>query len=417
MGTLADSLFTVLMSWVRALVSGIWALFSSEDTTVLGFLGKNWMIIAGVMIVAGLVIDWLIWLVRWQPYHIWAQRVRRLLGEEPEEEQKPAPKARAAVARGRTMPKPPAEPVYEEPAHEQEDFAELDVEDEQLAMERANDVPDETLGAYPGMRYGAQTAAMSGTQRYSVINAEGPGAAEVERRRAEIDAWQQQMQDEARARARAEREAREQEEAQRRQEAEARMREEEERRQQALRDAEAARIAAQEAEAARQAQLEYERQMAEYERQKAQYERDLAEYERQKAEYDNQMARQAEETASVSVEAAQEYGAAPRRRRATGQTMRMSAIEEPAYSDYLDGETVEELPAPPAWPDAKKTAKAVTKKKKAVPKPKEHKLLSRMAQMIEAEDEELASIGALPPRVDMHDAYKPAKTPRSGSQQ
>ena len=83
MGTLADSLFTVLMSWVRALVSGIWALFSSEDTTVLGFLGKNWMIIAGVMIVAGLVIDWLIWLVRWQPYHIWAQRVRRLLGEEP----------------------------------------------------------------------------------------------------------------------------------------------------------------------------------------------------------------------------------------------------------------------------------------------------------------------------------------------
>ena len=41
----------------------------------------------------------------------------------------------------------------------------------------------------------------------------------------------------------------------------------------------------------------------------------------------------------------------------------------------------------------------------------------RIPQMIEAEDEELASIGALPPRVDMHDAYKPAKTPRSGSQQ
>ena len=44
MGTLADSLFNVLMSWARALVSGIWALFSSEHTTVLEFLGKNWMI-------------------------------------------------------------------------------------------------------------------------------------------------------------------------------------------------------------------------------------------------------------------------------------------------------------------------------------------------------------------------------------
>lgn len=408
MGTLADSMFTVLMSWVRALVSGIWALFSSEDTTMLGFLGKNWMIIAGVIIAAGLVIDWLIWLIRWQPYHIWAQRVRRILGIEQQEEEKPVLKARAAVARGRSVPVQPF-PADESEEEVQEDWVELDFEDEKLAEERANSVPDEVLGAYPGMRYGAQAAGLSGTQRYSALTSEGPGAAEVERRRAEIDAWQQQMQDEARARARAEREAREQEETQRRLEAQERMRAEEERRQAALREAEAARIA----------QEEYERQLAEYERQQAQYERDLAEYERKQAEYEAQLAGQAQERAQQNMEAAQESApAAPRRRRASGQTRRMSAVQEPTYSDYLDGETVEELPAPPAWPDAKKTAKkaaAKVKKKKPVQKQKaparEHKLLSRMAHMIEPEDEELTSIGALPPRVDMHEAYKPAKTP------
>jgi len=416
MGTLADSLFTVLMSWVRALVSGIWALFSSEDTTVLGFLGKNWMIIAGVIIAAGLVIDWLIWLIRWQPYHIWAQRVRRLLGIEQQEEEKPVLKAHAAVARGRAMPAQPF-PAEEPEEEAQEDWVELDFEDEKLAEERASSVPDEVLGAYPGMRYGAQAAGLSGTQRYSALTNEGPGAAEVERRRAEIDAWQQQMQDEARARARAEREAREQEEAQRRLEAQERMRAEEERRQAALREAEAARIAQEEARAAQLAQEEYERQMAEYERQQAQYERDLAEYERRQAEYEAQLAGLAQERAEQSMEAAQESEpAVPRRRRASGQTRRMSAVQEPTYSDYLDGETVEELPAPPAWPDAKKTAKkAAARKKKPVQKQKapakENKLLSRMAHMIEPEDEELASIGALPPRVDMHEAYKPAKTP------
>ena len=64
MGGIADSLFTLLMGWVRALVSGIWALFSADHTTILEFLGKHWLSIAGVLIAAGLVIDWLVWLVR-----------------------------------------------------------------------------------------------------------------------------------------------------------------------------------------------------------------------------------------------------------------------------------------------------------------------------------------------------------------
>ena len=54
MGTFADSLFTALMSWVRALVNALWALFSSEKTTTLEFLGKNRLLIVVVLIAAGL---------------------------------------------------------------------------------------------------------------------------------------------------------------------------------------------------------------------------------------------------------------------------------------------------------------------------------------------------------------------------
>ncbi|MBR5301540.1 MAG: hypothetical protein IKU38_01735 [Clostridia bacterium] len=390
MGTFADSLFTVLMSWVRGLVNAIWALFTAEHTTLLEFLGKNWMVLAAVMIVAGLVIDWVVWLLRWQPYHLWAQRARRMLRiEEPQEEDVPPAKAHAAVMPRRktqaeldqTMKIEPFVPMT----------AEMDEEQEEAVLEQVGDVPDEY--AYPGMRYDSTAKEeMGSTQRYGAVTQEGPGAAEVERRRAEIEAWQLQMQEEARARAEAERMQREAYEAE-----QARLAQE-------AYEAEQARLAqeAYEAEQARLAQAEYERQLAEYERQKAQYERELAEYERQKAEYEAALARQTamEETAAeLEPQSIVEHEAASahRRRRNPGQT----------YSDYVPGEDVVELPDAPQWPQM--DADMNIAQEKAV---RHHKLLDRMAKIMEPEEEHLASIKKLPPRVNMQDAYKPAVAPR-----
>ena len=205
MGTIADSLFTVMLSWVRALVNAIWALFSSEDTTLLGFLGRNWVAIALILVAVGLVVDWLVWLLRWRPYHLLALRVRRLLHiGEPEEDEPQEEQSRYA---------PPQEPETQEESWLPEPPG-LSETDEQAAMLAAESVPDETLRQYPGMRYDSQAAyappaEMDGTRRYAAVHAEGPGAAEVNRRRAEIDAWQLQMQEEARQRAQAERAARE----------------------------------------------------------------------------------------------------------------------------------------------------------------------------------------------------------------
>ena len=396
MGTIADSLFTVLMSWVRALVNAIWALFSSDGTTLLGFLGKHWIAIALVIIAVGLVVDRLVWLIRWRPYHLLAMRVRRLLhiGDPEEEDEAEAP----AEDISRFAPPAAQEETYASQPEEENWLPEpptLDEADEQEAMMAAQSVPDETLGQYPGMRYDSRAAAqapqedMEGTRRYAAVHAEGPGAAEVNRRRAEIDAWQLQMQEEARQRAEAERAAREAEKQRLAQEAY---------------EAEQQRLAqvAYEAEQQRLAQEEYERQLAEYERQKAQYERDLAEYERQKAEYDAAMARQ-----NIDMEAAQEPApdAAPahRRRRANA-----------TYSDYVGGEDVSELPDPPVWTQMEKPAPRPAPEAEK-PKPGKKGLLrggmEKMARMIEPEQEEISGITSLPPRVDPGEAYRPAKKP------
>ena len=384
MGTIADSLFTVLMSWVRALVNAIWALFSSDGTTLLGFLGKHWIAIALVIIAVGLVVDRLVWLIRWRPYHLLAMRVRRLLhiGDPEEEDEAEAP----AEDISRFAPPAAQEETYASQPEEENWLPEpptLDEADEQEAMMAAQSVPDETLGQYPGMRYDSRAAAQApqedieGTRRYAAVHAEGPGAAEVNRRRAEIDAWQLQMQEEARQRAEAER---------------------------AAREAEQQRLAqeAYEAEQQRLAQEEYERQLAEYERQKAQYERDLAEYERQKAEYDAAMARQ-----NIDMEAAQEPApdAAPARRRRRANA---------TYSDYVGGEDVSELPDPPVWTQMEKPAPRPAPEVEK-PKPGKKGLLrggmEKMARMIEPEQEEISGITSLPPRVDPGEAYRPAKKP------
>ena len=421
MGVLTDSLFSALMSWVRALVSAIWALFGAERTTALEFLAKNWIGVAAVIIAAGLVMDWLIWLIRWQPYHIWAQRVRRLLrialpGEETEEyaQQDEEAAAQAAYEAFDDAYMPP------QAAGDDEEYGQwlplenpvVDEEDARQVMNAAEQVPDEALGQYPGMRYDSSAAErdnLSSTRPFAAIHQEGPGAAEVSRRRAEIDAWQKQMQEEARAKAQAERAAREAEAARIRAEREA----------QAAREAyeaEQARLAqeAYEAEQARLAQEAYERELEEYEKKRAQYERDMEAYNRQLAEYEASLAaQQAQEDAPAQTDLTTEFAqenpqpaASRRRRRAV------------TYSDMVEGETVEELPQAPEWTQPPAACaqhgareEAVQEEKKPAKRSMLRSGVAKMAQMMEAETADVTGIASLPPRVDRNAAYRPAKRP------
>lgn len=421
MGILTDSLFGALMSWVRALVSAIWAVFSSERTTALEFLAKNWIGIAVLLIAAGLVIDWLIWLIRWQPYHIWAQRVRRLLRIAPPEEdeteldEEEAARAAYAAFEDAYMPPEHAGDAEEDERLEQWMPLESPVVDEEAAqqvMDAAEQVPDEALGQYPGMRYDSRAAAqdmLSGTRRFGAVHQEGPGAAEVKSRRAEIDAWQRQMQEEARAKAEAERRAREEEARRAREEREAREA-------QAAYEAEQARQAqeAYEAEQARLAQEAYEQELREYERKRAQYEHDMAEYKRQMAEYEAALAaQQAQEEARVKADVKTEFAqenpqaaASPRRRR--------RAV---TYSDMVEAEAAYDLPEAPQWTQMQAAPVSAPQ-----PQPDEEEAkhakrsilrsgMEKMAQMMEPESEDIAGIAALPPRVDRNAAYRPAKKP------
>jgi len=79
MGTLANSVFQLLLDWIRALSVEIWNTVSSPDgSTLFGLIGKNWIWITLVLCAAGLVIDLIVYMFRWRPYRVWASFFRRM---------------------------------------------------------------------------------------------------------------------------------------------------------------------------------------------------------------------------------------------------------------------------------------------------------------------------------------------------
>lgn len=122
MGSFATTLFSVLTEMIKRMISGLWALISGESSG--GFIAwvlDNWLMLVILLCVAGVLIDLVIYLIRWQPYRVWRNRRR---GEEEElEAEMPAEAPQVEVRRWvyadgsmtveETLPEPEPEPMIE----------------------------------------------------------------------------------------------------------------------------------------------------------------------------------------------------------------------------------------------------------------------------------------------------------------
>ena len=78
MGSFANTLFSILLGWMQAVISMIWsALSGKEETSFLQFIGKYWILIAAILCVAGIVIDFMVYMFRWTPYKVWKSFLQR----------------------------------------------------------------------------------------------------------------------------------------------------------------------------------------------------------------------------------------------------------------------------------------------------------------------------------------------------
>ncbi len=78
MGQFANTLFSALLGWVQTAASWLWSL--ATNTGANGWMHwvlDNWLALLLWLCIAGLAIDFIVYLVRWQPYRMWGRFLRR----------------------------------------------------------------------------------------------------------------------------------------------------------------------------------------------------------------------------------------------------------------------------------------------------------------------------------------------------
>ncbi|MBE5768615.1 MAG: hypothetical protein E7333_03380 [Clostridiales bacterium] len=80
MGNFANAVFQTMLGWFSRMAQGLWNLINGENDDIAQWLADNWLKMAMIVCVAGLLIDFVIYLLRWQPHKVWASFLRRLFG-------------------------------------------------------------------------------------------------------------------------------------------------------------------------------------------------------------------------------------------------------------------------------------------------------------------------------------------------
>ena len=74
-------LFSALLSWMQIIYNWFWSMLASGgQNEFMPWFSDNWIKIVLILLAAGLIIDYTIYLMRWQPYHIWLTALRRARG-------------------------------------------------------------------------------------------------------------------------------------------------------------------------------------------------------------------------------------------------------------------------------------------------------------------------------------------------
>lgn len=83
MGAFANTVFSALLGWVQTAAAWLWGLVTNADVSAwLRWLLDNWLPLLLILCAGGVVIDFIVYLIRWQPYRVWGRFLRCMTGKE-----------------------------------------------------------------------------------------------------------------------------------------------------------------------------------------------------------------------------------------------------------------------------------------------------------------------------------------------
>ncbi|MDR2657004.1 MAG: hypothetical protein LBB86_04170 [Oscillospiraceae bacterium] len=69
--------FAAMMGWAHSLSNWVWSMISGSGKRGGSWLTSNWIQLLVVLIIIGVALDWLMWMLRWQPYKLWFKSLRQ----------------------------------------------------------------------------------------------------------------------------------------------------------------------------------------------------------------------------------------------------------------------------------------------------------------------------------------------------
>lgn len=129
MGQFANVLFSLLLGWVQTAASWLWSLATNADVSAwLTWMLDHWLALALLLCLTCATVDFVVYLLRWQPYRVWRNgllRHRRQEDAAADDGESPVFRRTWLYADGTTaveevpnrveVPEPPANDHLEEP--------------------------------------------------------------------------------------------------------------------------------------------------------------------------------------------------------------------------------------------------------------------------------------------------------------
>mgnify|MGYP000174683612 CR=1 FL=1 len=75
MGSFINALFNFLLGWIRGTAQWLWNMVTSDSHWAM----RNWLPLVILLCIFGVVMDFLAYLIRWQPYRVWGNFWTRFL--------------------------------------------------------------------------------------------------------------------------------------------------------------------------------------------------------------------------------------------------------------------------------------------------------------------------------------------------
>ena len=101
----AENVLEIMLSWFRALMRGVWSLFTgSSGGSLLSWLSGSWKSLLVILLTIGVVTDVVVYLLRWRPFWWWFRKKRMVVDDAILEPNEPLPSARRPAPARRVQP-------------------------------------------------------------------------------------------------------------------------------------------------------------------------------------------------------------------------------------------------------------------------------------------------------------------------